>query len=147
MILVSATAFGTNAILAKLAYREGLGTSQTLAFRFVLAAFGMWGLALVLRQNPLRFERLRLLTLLALGGVFYFAQSLTYFTALRTLPASLCVLIAYIYPSLVVVAGGVCLFRALAGLLPLVFASLLFCVALAPRFRHLPCQGQVFLCV
>ncbi|TME23147.1 MAG: EamA/RhaT family transporter, partial [Chloroflexi bacterium] len=41
MILVSATAFGTNAILAKLAYREGLGTSQTLAFRFVLAAFGM----------------------------------------------------------------------------------------------------------
>ena len=37
MILVSATAFGTNAILAKLAYREGLGTSQTLAFRFVLA--------------------------------------------------------------------------------------------------------------
>src|SRR5207248_2635882 len=88
MILVSATAFGTNAILAKLAYREGLGTSQTLAFRFVLAAFGMWGLALILRQNPLLFERLRLLTLLALGGVFYFAQSLAYFTAPLTLPAS-----------------------------------------------------------
>jgi len=115
MILVSATAFGTNAILAKLAYREGLGTSQTLAFRFVLAAFGMWGLALILRQNPLRFERLRLLTLLALGGVFYFAQSLTYFTALRTLPASLCVLIAYIYPSLVVVAGWLFLRRSVSA--------------------------------
>jgi len=105
MVLISATAFGTNAILAKLAYREGLGTSQTLAFRFVLAALGMWGLALVLRQNPLRFERRRLVTLLALGGIFYFAQSLSYFLALRTLPASLCVLIAYIYPSQVVVAG------------------------------------------
>ena len=114
MVLVSATAFGTNAILAKLAYREALGTSQTLAFRFVLAAVGMWGLALVLRQNPLRFDRMRLLTLLALGGVFYFAQSLTYFTALRTLPASLCVLIAYIYPSLVVVAGWLFLRRSVS---------------------------------
>src|SRR5256886_16377420 len=130
MILVSATAFGTNAILAKLAYREGLGTSQTLAFRFVLAAFGMWGLALLLRQNPLRFERLRLLTLLALGGVFYFAQSLTYFTALRTLPASLCVLIAYIYPSLVVVAGGPLLRPPGAGLAPVAFVAR--CVGVAP---------------
>jgi len=114
MVLVSATAFGTNAILAKFAYREGLGTSQTLAFRFVIAAIGMWGLALLLRQNPLRFERRRLLMLLALGGVFYFAQSLTYFTALRTLPASLVVLIAYIYPSLVVVAGWLFLRRSVS---------------------------------
>ena len=36
MVLVSATGFGTNAVLAKLAYRAGLGTEQTLAFRFVL---------------------------------------------------------------------------------------------------------------
>ena len=114
MVLVSASAFGTNAILAKFAYREGLGTSQTLAFRFVIAAIGMWGLALLLRQNPLRFERRRLLMLLALGGVFYFAQSLTYFTALRTLPASLVVLIAYIYPSLVVVAGWLFLRRSVS---------------------------------
>ncbi|HEY3085993.1 MAG TPA: DMT family transporter [Candidatus Dormibacteraeota bacterium] len=114
MVLVSATAFGTNAILAKLAYRAGLGTSQTLAFRFVLAAIGMWALALALRQNPLRFHRRQLLTLLALGGVFYTAQSLAYFTALRTLPASLCVLIAYVYPSQVVVAGWLFLRRSIS---------------------------------
>jgi drug/metabolite transporter (DMT)-like permease len=114
MVLVSATAFGTNAILAKLAYRAGLGTAQTLAFRFVLAAFGMWALALVLRQNPLHFHRRQLLTLLALGGVFYTAQSLAYFTALRTLPASLVVLIAYIYPSQVVVVGWLFLRRAIS---------------------------------
>jgi drug/metabolite transporter (DMT)-like permease len=111
VVLISAAAFGTNAIFAKLAYEVGLGTSQTLAFRFVLGAVGMWALAIALRQNPLRFPRRRLLTLLALGGIFYTAQSFTYFTALRTLPASLCVLIAYIYPSQVAIAGWLFLRR------------------------------------
>lgn len=114
MVLISATAFGTLSILAKLAYRSGLGTEQLLAFRFVLAAIGMWGLALLLRQNPLRFPRRRLLTLVALGAIFYTGQSLTYFTALHSLPASLCVLIAYIYPSLVVLAGWLFLRRSVS---------------------------------
>jgi drug/metabolite transporter (DMT)-like permease len=114
MVLISATTFGTLSILAKLAYRAGLGTQQTLAFRFVLGAIGMWGLALIFRQNPLRFRRRELVTLVALGAVFYTAQSLTYFIALRTLPASFCVLIAYIYPSLVVVAGWLFLGRSVS---------------------------------
>jgi len=111
LVLISATAFGTNAIFAKLGYAAGLGTAQTLAFRFVLAAAGMWGLALVLGQNPLRFEPKRLLALFGLGAIVYTAQSLTYFTALQTLAASLCVLIVYIYPSLVVIAGWLFLRR------------------------------------
>jgi drug/metabolite transporter (DMT)-like permease len=77
----------------------------------VLAAAGMWGLALVLGQNPLRFEPKRLLALFGLGAVVYTAQSLTFFTALQTLAASLCVLIVYIYPSLVVIAGWLFLRR------------------------------------
>jgi drug/metabolite transporter (DMT)-like permease len=105
LVLISATAFGTNAIFAKLAYRAGLGTTQLLAFRFMLAAIGMWGLALILRQNPLRFERRSLVALFFLGAAVYTSQSLTFFTALQTLPASLCVLVVYIYPSLVVIAG------------------------------------------
>ena len=115
IVLISATAFGMNAILAKLAYRSGLGTSQTLAFRFVLGAVGMWAVAIALRQNPLRFSRRQLLTLLALGGIFYTAQSLAYFTALRTLPASLCVLIAYVYPSQVAIAGWLFLRRSISA--------------------------------
>jgi drug/metabolite transporter (DMT)-like permease len=114
MVLVSATAFGTLSILAKLAYLAGVGTEQLLAFRFVLAAAGMWGIAVILRQNPLRFRRRDLVTLIALGGIFYTAQSLTYFSALRSLPASLCVLIAYVYPSLVVVAGWLVLRRSVS---------------------------------
>lgn len=111
MVLVSATAFGTLAIFGKLAYAQGLGTEQTLAFRFVIAAVGMWMLALLLRQSPWKFDRKRLLALLALGAIVYTGQSLTYFIALRSLPASLCVLIAYIYPSLVVLAGWLFLRR------------------------------------
>ena len=114
MVLGSATAFGTLAIFAKLGYASGLGTEQTLAFRFLLAAIGMLSLAMVIGQNPLRLRRNQLATLFALGGLVYTAQSLTYFIALRSLPASLVVLIAYIYPSLVVVAGWLFLRRAVS---------------------------------
>lgn len=113
-MLGSATGFATLAIFAKLAYASGLGTEQTLAFRFLLAAIGMWMLASVIGQNPLRFNRNQMVTLLALGGLVYTAQALTYFVALRSLPASLVVLIAYIYPSLVVVAGWLFLRRSVS---------------------------------
>jgi len=114
MVLGSATGFATLAIFAKVAYASGLGTEQTLAFRFLLAALGMLVLAVVIGQNPLRLNRKQLVTLLALGGFVYTAQSLTYFVALRSLPASLVVLIAYIYPSLVVLAGWLFLQRSVS---------------------------------
>jgi len=44
----------------------------------------------------------------------YTGQALTYFIALRSLPASLVVLIAYIYPSLVVLAGWLFLRRSVS---------------------------------
>jgi drug/metabolite transporter (DMT)-like permease len=116
MVLASATGFGTLSILAKLGYAAGLGTQQMLAFRFVLAAVGMVAVAAIAGQNPLLLGRTRLLTLLAMGALFYSAQSLTYFLALRTLPASLVVLIAYIYPSLVVAAGWLFLKRKITAM-------------------------------
>jgi drug/metabolite transporter (DMT)-like permease len=115
MVLGSATAFGTLAIFAKLGYASGLGTQQTLAFRFLLAAICMLALAGALGQNPLRLRRNQLVTLFGLGAVVYTGQSLTYFVALRSLPASLVVLIAYIYPSLVVVAAWLFLRRAVSA--------------------------------
>ena len=114
MVLGSATGFATLAIFAKLAYKSGLGTEQTLAFRFLLAAIGMWILATLIGQSPLRLARSQLATLVALGGLVYTAQALTYFVALRSLHASLVVLIAYIYPSLVVVAGWIFLRRSVS---------------------------------
>jgi len=123
MVLASATGFGSLAILAKLAYAEGLGSEQALAFRFLLAAVGMIALAFLVGQNPLRLERKRLILLLAMGAAGYCAQSLTYFLALRSLPASLVVLIAYIYPSLVVAAGWLFLHRAVSALHLLALAA------------------------
>jgi drug/metabolite transporter (DMT)-like permease len=111
MVVVSAISFGTLSIFAKLAYSAGLGTEQLLAFRFVLAALGMLLLAFVIGQNPFRLSRRQATSLLAVGGVMYTAQALTYFIALRTLPASLCVLIVYIYPSLVVIGAWIFLGR------------------------------------
>src|ERR1700682_5561836 len=69
MVLGSAAGFAPLAIFAKLAYGSGLGTEQTLAFRFLLAAIGMWVLAIAFGQNPLQLRRDQLLTLLALGGL------------------------------------------------------------------------------
>ena len=136
MVLGSATAFGTLGILAKLAYASGLGTEQTLAVRFLLAAIAMFVLAIVLGQNPLRLERRHLMALLALGAIVYTAQSLTYFIALRSLPASLAVLIAYIYPSLVVVAGWLFLRRSVSYWHGLALAASLAGVALLVGGAH-----------
>ena len=111
MVVVSAVSFGTLSIFAKLAYSHGLGTEQLLAFRFALAAIGMWALSFATGQNPLRLSRRQAASLVAVGGVLYTLQAMTYFIALRTLPASLCVLIVYIYPSLVVIAAWLFLGR------------------------------------
>jgi drug/metabolite transporter (DMT)-like permease len=111
MVLISATSFGTLPIFAKLGYSSGLGTEQTLAYRFTLAAVGMLALAFIVRQNPLRLQRRHLLALLAMGAIVYTGQSQTYFLALHALPASVVVLIVYSYPSLVVVAGWLFLDR------------------------------------
>lgn len=130
MVLASATGFGTLAIFAKLGYAAGLGTEQLLAFRFLLAAIGMWVLAMVFGQSPLRLARGQLLLLFALGAIVYTGQSLTYFIALRTLPASLVVLIAYIYPSLVVVAGWLFLRRKISAWYAVALAASFLGVAL-----------------
>lgn len=114
MVLISAVSFGSLGIFAKFAYIAELGTEQTLAFRFVLAGAGMWVLAILLGQNPARLKRRELGMLVALGAVIYTVQALTYFIALRTLPASLVVLIAYIYPTLVVLAGWLFLRRSVS---------------------------------
>lgn len=111
MVIASAVSFGTLSIFAKLAYNNGLATVQLLAFRFGLAAIGMLALSFVVGQNPLRLTRRQAANLVVVGAVLYTLQALTYFIALRTLPASLCVLIVYIYPSLVVIAAWLFLGR------------------------------------
>jgi drug/metabolite transporter (DMT)-like permease len=104
-VLLSAVAFGTLAIIAKLGYRAGLQPAQLLSLRFLIAGMGMLVVAVVARQNPFRLPPRTLLALLAMGAIGYFGQSTTFFFALRTLPASLVELVLYSYPALVVLAS------------------------------------------
>jgi drug/metabolite transporter (DMT)-like permease len=103
-VLLSAVAFGTLAIIAKLGYRAGLQPAQLLSLRFLIAGVGMLLVALVARQNPFRLPPRTVLTLLGMGAIGYFVQSTTFFFALQSLPASLVELILYSYPALVVLA-------------------------------------------
>ena len=114
-MLLSALSFGTLAIFVKLGYRAGLDTQQLLTFRFLLASAGMAGVSVVARRNPLRIRRRTLLALFGLGVVGYFGQSLTFFLALRSLPASLVELITYSYPAMVVLGGWLVYHRRLPG--------------------------------
>jgi drug/metabolite transporter (DMT)-like permease len=105
LVLASAVAFGTLAIIAKLGYAAGLVPAQLLSFRFMLGAAGMLVVSLAVGQNPFRLPPRRILALLAMGGAGYFGQSTTFFFALDRLPASLTELILYTYPAMVVAAG------------------------------------------
>ena len=109
-MLLSAAAFGTLAIIAKLGYRAGLQPAQLLSLRFLFAAAGMLVVALAARQNPFRLPRRTVVGLLAMGALGYFGQSTTFFFALQRLPASLVELVLYTYPAMVVIAGWL-LFR------------------------------------
>lgn len=97
----AAAAFGAVGVLAKLSYSFGIDVLQLLALRFLLAAAGMYVLARLAGQSPIRLGRRTLLTLFAMGAIGYAGPSLMYFVALKSIPASLASLIMFIYPSLV----------------------------------------------
>lgn len=100
--LVSATAFGATAIIAKLAYREDVNVSTLLVARFVLGALMLWALALATGVfRPL--TRREALTFLALGFFGYGTQSRMVFESLARIPAGTAILLLYAYPA--VVAG------------------------------------------
>ena len=101
----SAVAFGTTAILAKFAYRDGAEPVPLLAARFavaavLLAAFGR----MVVRpeQRPTRVQASRLL---ALGAVAFALESSLFFAALEVAPAGVVGLVFYSYPLLTSVAA------------------------------------------
>ncbi|HLQ60530.1 MAG TPA: DMT family transporter [Candidatus Acidoferrales bacterium] len=114
MVLVSAACFGTLAILAKFGYAAGLHLEELLAYRFLIAAAGLWLLALAAGQNPLRLPWRRRLALFGMGSLGYAGQAFSFFSALKTLSASLVELVLYTYPALVAL-GAWAFFRRPVG--------------------------------
>lgn len=98
LILLSALCFGSIALFAKLAYAAGVNPSTLLALRFVLSVAI---LAPLIRLRRIRLPRGQALAGCILMGVFYIAQSQSYFTALLYASSGLVALLLYIYPVLV----------------------------------------------
>jgi drug/metabolite transporter (DMT)-like permease len=99
LIAISAAAFGTLAIFARLAYASGADPMTVLLLRFTLAGAVLVGLMLA---RGARWPRGRVLLGLALmGGAGYIGQSMAYFFALTAASAGLVALLLYLYPALV----------------------------------------------
>ncbi len=106
-IIISATSFGTLAILGRYAYADGMDTFTILALRFTFAAALM---ALLLFARCESFPRGRTLwQLIGMGAIGYVGQSFSYLTATRFASAGLVALLLYLYPVFVAVLSALIL--------------------------------------
>lgn len=114
LILASTVAYGSMAILAKIAFAGGVRPLGLLAFRFLLASL-LFTLTIPRAARslpwPIRFR------LWGLGGIFI-VNAVAYFTALERTPASLVSVLVFTYPVMVMFLS------ALLGLDPLTVRGL-----------------------
>ncbi len=105
LVLVSACAFGSGALIGKPVYALGVGWVTLLAWRFTVGAGLSWAWLLARPDGrAVLVATGRRATLVALGlGIIYVGNAGTYYAALETVPASLAGLLVYIYPVLVAV--------------------------------------------
>ena len=105
LVLISAVAFGTLAVLAPVAYNAGTNPISLLFLRFGIAGLAM---AVYMIAKGAQFPRGKtLMGLILLGGVWYVVQTLAYFTALTTTSAGLVALLLYLYPTLVTLISAI----------------------------------------
>ena len=104
LAVLSAAAFGTLAILAKLGYEQGAGPIPLLAARFVFAALALVAFHLIARR-PLVPNVRTVVTLVLLGALGYGFEAALFFVALTKAPAGVVSLIFYSYPLLTNVLG------------------------------------------
>ena len=98
LVLLSAAAFGSLAVLAQLAYATGVSVLGLLLGRFTVAGAVLWLIVLVLRR-PLPSRR-GLLTAVALGAG-YSSMALSFAASLKHIEANLADLLLFAYPVLV----------------------------------------------
>ena len=104
LVAISAAGFASIGLFARVAAASGASLLTVLALRFVLAGIL---LALVLRHRRLAWPRGRdLAGLVLLGALGYTAQSFCFFSALNHLTVGQAVLLLYLHPALVLLAGA-----------------------------------------
>ncbi len=104
-VLVAGTGYALMSILVKGAFQLGLGPIQVIALQSWIASILLLFYAAFFKREVF-IVPLRTLWLLALQGlVGAFGTSLLYTYALMFLPVSVAILLLYLYPALVLVAG------------------------------------------
>lgn len=101
LVVISAASFGTLAIFARVAYQAGGDVIAVLFLRFVVAGAVLASL-MVMRRERWPSGR-NLAGLVALGGLGYVGQSLSFFTGLTYASAGLMALLLYLFPAVVVI--------------------------------------------
>lgn len=100
--LISASSFATLAIFAKFAYGGGAGVLSVLLWRF-LGAFLIFGFYLYIKKEPFFYERSTALKLLSMGALGYSSMSALFLLSASRIPASLSVMLLYLYPAFVTI--------------------------------------------
>jgi drug/metabolite transporter (DMT)-like permease len=111
LIVVSAAAFGTLAIIGRYAYAAGMDVLTLLFLRFSLSA-GVMVILLAARREQLP-RGMTLLQLVAMGAIGYVGQAFSYFTAIKYASAGLVALLLYLYPVFVMILSAVFLHEAI----------------------------------
>jgi drug/metabolite transporter (DMT)-like permease len=132
LIVVSAVCFAAMPVFARVVYAAGGDPGTLLTLRFGGAAIVL--VAMMFGRGIALPTKRTLLGLMAMGGIGYVSQSLSYFTALTMTSAALLGLLLYLYPVAVAVLARVFFGHALtrARLLSLMFALIGAALAVGP---------------
>jgi len=104
LVIISAAAFGTLAIIGHYAYAAGFDTLTLLCLRFGISTL-LIGVLLAFRGERLpRGKSLALL--IGMGAIGYFGQSFCFLTAIKYASAGLVALLLYLYPTFVVILSA-----------------------------------------
>jgi len=102
MCTLSAACYAGLSILGKLALAAGMTLTGMLSLRFLGAAAVLAAILLIQRGSLFAGSR-TMVRLLLLGALLYAPQAALFFTGLQRMPASVAVLLLYVYPVLVAV--------------------------------------------
>lgn len=102
-MVLTGVSYGSQAILGKWAYANGGNAITVLTIRSVIAMLIIW-LIIAFLKPPLALP-LRKVAELSLLGVVFVASSVTYYVSLMYVQVGTAILIAYIFPALVVVGA------------------------------------------
>lgn len=108
LVVISACAFGSGALLVQPLYAAGMEPVPVLFWRFATAAAFSW-LYLSLRSRTrasLAALARRSVVVLIVLGALYVGNSFAYFAALQVVPIALTSIITYLYPAIVAVIGA-----------------------------------------